>query len=48
MKSDFRIQSRNILVGYSKIFGLKFYRISNSDLLDSINFCRRKRKEKYF
>jgi hypothetical protein len=48
MKSNFRNQSRNILVGCSKILDLKFYRISDSDLFDSITFYHRKRKEKYF
>jgi hypothetical protein len=48
MKSNVRNQSWNILVGCGKILGLKFYRISDSDLLDCINFYHIKRKEKYF
>jgi hypothetical protein len=48
MKSNFRNELSNILVGCGKILGLKFYRILDSGLFDSINFCHRNRKEKYF
>jgi hypothetical protein len=48
MKSNFRNELSNILVGCGKILGLKFYRISDSDLLDCINFYHRKIKDKYF